>query len=170
MAGDGHLPAQTNNHEEDRAKIPKLPSFVDGKDELNAYPQRFERFSRNAKWKKTGWASKLSALLTGRALDVYSRLSEEATTDNDKMKLALMKRYDLTGNGYRGKFRVSAPEFDQSSGQLIVRLSTCLMRWVELSKTAKSFHGVRDLIDKEILLRWAWSENPIRRIRHLLLL
>ena len=33
---------------------------------------------RQLSGKKTGRASKLSALLSGRALDVYSRLSEEA--------------------------------------------------------------------------------------------
>ena len=58
---------------EDRAKAPKLPSFVDGKD--GCLP---ERFATPAKWEKAGWASKLSALLSGRALEVYSRLSEEA--------------------------------------------------------------------------------------------
>ena len=81
---------------EDRAKAPKLPSFVDGKDDLDAYLQRFERFAETAKWKKDGWASKLSALLSGRALEVYSRLSEDAAKDYDKVKIALMKRYDLT--------------------------------------------------------------------------
>ena len=40
---------------EDRAKAPKLPSFVDGKDDLNAYLQRFERFAETAKWKKKRW-------------------------------------------------------------------------------------------------------------------
>ena len=41
---------------EDRAKAPKLPSFVDGKDDLDAYLQRFERFAETAKWNKIGWA------------------------------------------------------------------------------------------------------------------
>ena len=69
---------------EDRAKAPKLPSFVDGKDDLDAYLHRFERFAEIAKWKKDGWAFKLSALLSGRALEVYSRLSEEAAKDYEK--------------------------------------------------------------------------------------
>ena len=55
------------------------------------HPQRFERFATTAKWEKTGRASKLSALLSGRALEVYSRLSEEAAQDYDRVKLALMK-------------------------------------------------------------------------------
>ena len=68
---------------EDRAKTPKLRSSVDGKDDLDAYLQGFERFAVTAKWERTGWASKLSALLSGRALEVYSRLSEEAAQDYD---------------------------------------------------------------------------------------
>ena len=42
-----------------------------------------------------------STLLSGRALDVYFRLSEEAASDYHKMNIALMKRYDLTEDGYR---------------------------------------------------------------------
>ena len=134
---------------EDRAKAPKLPSFVDGKDDLDAYLQRFERFATTAKWEKTGWASKLSALLSGRALEVYSRLSEEAAQDYDGVKLALMKRYDLTEDGYRRKFRASKPELDESPEQFIVRLDRYLLRWLELSNTERSFEGLKDLIVKE---------------------
>ena len=111
---------------DDRAKAPKLPAFVDGKDDLDAYLQRFERFADTAKWHRTGWASKLSALLSGRALEVYSRLSEEAARDYGKVKIALMKRYDLTEDGYRRKFRASKPEVDESPDQFIVRLDRYL--------------------------------------------
>ena len=124
---------------EDRAKAPKLPSFVDGKDDLDAYLQRFERFATTAKWEKTGWASKLSALLSGRALEVYSRLSEEATQDYDRVKLALTTRYDLIEGGYRRKFRASKPEVDESPEQFIVRLERYLLRLLELSNTKRSF-------------------------------
>ena len=134
---------------EDRAKAPKLPSFVDGKDDLDAYLQRFERFAETAKWKKDGWASKLSALLSGRALEVYSRLSEDAAKDYDRVKIALMKRYDLTEDGYRRKFRASKPEVDESPKQFIVRLDRYLLRWLELSNTAQTFDGLKDLIVKE---------------------
>ena len=122
---------------------------MDGKDDLDAYLQRFERFATTAKWEKTGWASKLSALLSGRALEVYSRLSEEAAQDYDRVKLALMKRYDLTEDGYRRKFRASKPEVDESPEQFIVRLDRYLLRWLELSNTERSFEGLKDLIVKE---------------------
>ena len=103
----------------DRAKAPRLPAFIDGKDDLDAYLQRFERFAATAKWEKTGWASKLTVLLSGRALEVYSRLSEEAAQDYDRVKLALMKRYDLTEDGNCRKFGASKPEVDESPEQFI---------------------------------------------------
>ena len=71
--GQGNLDDRPRDRE-DRAKAPKLPSFVDGKDDLDVYLQRFERFAEIARWKKDGWASKLSVLLSGRGLEVYSRL------------------------------------------------------------------------------------------------
>ena len=35
-----------------RSKAPKLPSFVDGKDDLDAYLQRFERFADKTNWNR----------------------------------------------------------------------------------------------------------------------
>ena len=116
---------------------------------MDAYRQRFETIATTAKWEKAGWATKLSALLSGRALDAYSRLSEEAALDYGKMKTALMRSYDLTEDGYRRKFRILTPETDESPDQFIVRLSTYLIRWLELSKTEKTFEGLKDLIVKE---------------------
>ena len=160
--GQGRDVAERAELREDRAKAPKLPSFVDGKDDLDAYRQRFERFATTAKWEKTGWASKLSALLSGRALEVYSRLSEEAAQDYDRVKLALMKRYDLTEDGYRRKFRASKPEVDESPEQFIVRLDRYLLRWLELSNTERSFEGLKDLIVKEQFIDSCPKELAIR--------
>jgi len=122
---------------------------VDGKDNSDAYLQRFDRFADTAKWHKTGWASKLSALLSGRALVVYSSLSEEAARDCDRVNIALMKRYDLTEDSYRRKFRASKPEVDESPDQFIVRLDRYLLWWLELSDTEQTLEGVKDLIGKE---------------------
>ena len=62
-------------------KLPKIAPFQDGKDELDSYLLRFERFARANRWEDERWAGTLSALLSGKALDVYSRLSEEAAVD-----------------------------------------------------------------------------------------
>ena len=53
-----------------QAKLPKLPPFNDGKDELDANLKCFERFAMSMKWPKEDSATSLSALLTGRALEM----------------------------------------------------------------------------------------------------
>ena len=65
-------------------KSPKLPSFIDEKDELDSYLLHFERYAE-----KDTWAIKLSALLTGRAMDVYTRMSDTDANDYDKLKKTL---------------------------------------------------------------------------------
>ena len=86
-------------------KSPKLPQFVDGTDSIDSYLERFERHARANAWPESRWATCLSALLTGRALDVYSRLPEEECANYENLKTALFHRYNLNEEGYRKKFR-----------------------------------------------------------------
>ena len=86
------------------AKSPTLPPFIDEKDELDSYLLRFERYAENASWEKDTWAIKLSALLTGRAMDIYTRMSDVDASDYDKLKKALLTRYNYTEDGYRKRF------------------------------------------------------------------
>ena len=48
--------------------IPKLPSFDEKCDDLDAYLYRFEGYATMQGWPKERWASNLSALLKGNAL------------------------------------------------------------------------------------------------------
>ena len=61
------------------------------------------------------WAAYLSALLKGRALDAYDRLSNEDAADYDKLKNALLKNFDMTERGFRKKFSYSRPESSETS-------------------------------------------------------
>ncbi|GFO24851.1 hypothetical protein PoB_005135600 [Plakobranchus ocellatus] len=58
-------------------KDPKLPNFQDGRDDLDVGLTRFERFAESNGWSREKWLSSLCALLTGRALDYYGRLSAD---------------------------------------------------------------------------------------------
>ena len=114
------------NAPQNNSKAPKLPAFVDGKDMIDSYLQRFERFARSNGWEESQWAISLSALLTGQALDVYSRLSDEEANDYKKLKNGLLKRYNLTETGYRQKFRTCKPEPNETPEQFIFRLQVYL--------------------------------------------
>lgn len=54
------------------AKLPKLPFFDDSHDEMDSYLLRFETYAEAQRWDRSDWAINLSALLKGKALDVYA--------------------------------------------------------------------------------------------------
>ena len=135
-----------------KAKLPKLPSFYDVKDNMNAYLKRFERFAKNAKWPAEEWATNLSTLLQGKALEVYSCLSTEEANDYEKLRDALLKLYQLTEEGFSQKFKNSKQEIGETAGQFVIRLSNYLARWMELVKVKTTFEGLRDLIVREQFL------------------
>ena len=132
-----------------RANGPKLPTFVDGKDDLDSYLKRFERFAMSNGWERHEWATALSALITGKALDVYSRLPDDTALDYDKVKEALLIRYQLTEEGFKKRYRESDPEEGETPDQFYARIDGYLDRWVELSGTEKSYQGLKELINKE---------------------
>ena len=132
------------------AKSPKLPSFIDEKDELDSYLLHFERYAENASWEKDTWAIKLSALLTGRAMDVYTRMSDADASDYGKLKKALLTRYNYTEDGYRKRFREATPETEETPDQFVIRLKNYLAKWLELSGSSPdNFDALVDLIVKE---------------------
>ena len=141
------------------SKSPKLPSFIDEKDELDSYLLRFERYAENASWEKDTWAIKLSALLTGRAMDVYTRMSDADASDYDKLKKALLTRYNYTEDGYRRRFREATPETEETPDQLVIRLKNYLAKWLELSGSSPAnFDALVYLIVKEQFIN-ACSED-----------
>jgi len=69
-----------------KAKLPTLPFFDENKDKMDTYLYRFEIFAKSSGWPNTQWATYLSALLKGRALEVYCRLSIDDISNYDVLK------------------------------------------------------------------------------------
>ena len=132
-----------------KARVPKLPHFDDTRDDLDAYLQRFERYAKNQFWDTNEWATNLSALLKGKALDVYSRLDAEDSNDYAKLKDALLRRFHLNEHGFRQKFRSAKPERDESAPQFAVRLDNLITRWVDMAKISKDYDSLKDLCLRE---------------------
>ena len=110
--------------ESSKFKMPKLPAFVDRKDDLDSWLLRFERFATTSGWRKESWCTSLSALLTGRALEVFCRLSEIEATDYDRVKEVLQKIYNLTEDYYKQRFHTCSQEEVKNPSMFIVRLKT----------------------------------------------
>ena len=80
-------------------KSAKLPHFDDSKDSIDAYLTRFEKYNEVMGSDRNNWAIYLAALLKGKALEVYSRLSSAESNDYEALKSALLRRYQLTEEG-----------------------------------------------------------------------
>ena len=134
------------------ARDPKLPYFEESKDKMDSYLSRFEKYATANKWDKNVWAAYLSALLKGRALDVYDRLSTEDAADYDKLNDALLKNFDMTERGFRKKFRYSRPERSETFIQFSSRLCSYLNKWLTMAKVEKSFEAVCDFMARDQFL------------------
>ena len=130
-------------------KGPKMPYFDDRTDDMDAFLHRFEIYAASQNWKKEQWAVYLSALLKGKALEVYSRMPVAEAQDYDKLKDALLKRFNLTEEGFKLKFKTAKPEIGEAPAQYIARLESYLTRWIDLANVDKSFEGLTDLMVKE---------------------
>lgn len=130
-------------------KVPKMPYFDEDKDFMDSYLNRFERFAQAQGWRTADLTLYLSALLKGRALDVYSRLPPDQAADYETLKSALLKRYQLTADGFKYRFHSAKPEQGEIPAQFITRLDSYLTRWMELAEAEKTYDGLKTLIVKE---------------------
>ncbi|XP_062602905.1 E3 ubiquitin-protein ligase BRE1A-like [Saccostrea cucullata] len=117
-------------------KGPKLPAFDDSKDNIDAYIQRFEIYATSQKWRRDNWGAHLSALLKGKALDVFSRLPPESALDFDELKKALLKRFDMTEDGFRKKFRSSCVR-----SRIILTLTSNVLRFMRHHRNGVGITG-----------------------------
>jgi len=130
-------------------KAPKMPYFDEERDFMDSYLGRFERFATCQRWNRADWALYLSALLKGRALDVYSILPAEQANNYDQLKAALLKRYQLSADGFKRRFRSAKPESGETPTQFLTRIGNYLQRWIELANAEKSFDGLKTLMIQE---------------------
>ena len=143
--------ALTQPRETIKAKTPKIPAFNEGKDEMDSYLLRFERYATAQKWEPDTWATGLSGLLQGKALDVHALMPKEDSLNYDKLKVALLKRYELTEEGFKRKYKKCRQENGETFQQFTTRMKSYFTRWIDMASIEKSYEGLQDLILREQL-------------------
>ncbi|XP_070206241.1 uncharacterized protein [Littorina saxatilis] len=130
--------------EEKTIKGVKIPTLED-KDNIEEYLDQFERIAGTQGWKKETWIARLLPQLRGTARSLYFTLPTEEAGNYDQFRDALMKRFNLTAEGYRKKFRESRKEQSETFAQFVVRIKSYFKKWVCLCK--KNFEKGEDLQD-----------------------
>ena len=113
---------------------------------MDSYLLRFERYATAQKWKKEDWATSLSALLKGKALDVYALMPVEEALNYDMLKAALLKRYELTEEGFKRRYKKCRSDSGETFQQFTSRMKSYFTRWIEMSGINKTYDGLADLI------------------------
>lgn len=92
------------------------------------------------------WATNLSALLSGKALNVYARFLVGDALNYDELKTALLKRFELTEEGFKKRYRTCRSDKEEAYSQFFVFLQSYLQPWVYMSKIEKTYNGFFDLM------------------------
>ena len=152
------IEAETTSHpwgpkeKSSNPRSPKLPYFDEYTDKMDSYLTRFESYALSNKWDPSMWASYLSALLKGRALEVFVRLSRDDQSDYGQIKEALLTNFDLTERSFRKKFRDCRPEKAETFRQFSGRLASYLDKWLGLAKVEKTYEAVCDFLARDQFL------------------
>ena len=86
------IEAETTSHpwgpkeKSSNPRSPQLPYFDEHTDKKDSYLTRFESYALSNKWDPSMWASYLSALFKGRALEVFVRLSRDDQSDYGQLR------------------------------------------------------------------------------------
>ena len=119
-------------------KTPKIPAFDENIDEMDSYLLRFERYATAQRWKRDQWAINLSALFKDKALDVYALMPIEQALDYDILKAALLKRYELTEEGFKRTYKKCRPDSSEIFQQFTSRLKSYFTRLVDMARIEKN--------------------------------
>ncbi len=100
-------------------KEPHLQQLSD-LDDIEHYLTTFERIAVACRWPMTDWAVRLVPLLTGKARSAYVHMDMTESLDYEKVKAAILDKYDINSESYRLQFRSSDVGRDETPKELYV--------------------------------------------------
>ena len=126
----------------------KLTRLADN-DDIEAYLTTFERVMLAHEVCKDRWPYQLAPQLTGKAQQAYAALPPDEAKTCEAIKEAILRRYDITAETYRQRFRNLRPKEGETPQELVTRLKDLGSRWTSDSKTREE---LLDLMVKEQFL------------------
>ena len=136
-----------------RHKLPPLPCFDETKEEIDHFLNRFEKYFNAADYNPEAKAIVLCSYLKGTALAVFNRLPTEDSNNYEKLKAALLLRYDVTAEKCREDFRRIRIADNESYREFKARLADKLTKWLSQDNKKATYDDLFDLIIKDQLMR-----------------
>ena len=136
------VPVRDNFRVVDAARL--IPRF-DASD-LENYLHSFERICTINAWPKEHWSAILQTQLSGKALKVFSELSERECASYDVLKKALLVAYELCPEVYRKRFRSFVKVNTDTYADFAFKLNNVFKRWLEGTKAYNDIEKLRQTL------------------------
>ena len=134
-------------------------SKLSEEDDIEAYLTTFERMMAGYSIEKRKWSYRLAPNLTGRAQQAFAALPSADAGDYDKLRAAILARYNVNQETYRQRFRSSKRRSEESHEELVIRLTDLYNKW---TKDCRTMPEIREVIVMEQFLN---SLTPEIRLR-----
>ena len=128
---------------------------------MDTFIERFKRFAESQGWNRDERAVPLSPLLTGKGLQVFTSMPSDEALQYDVLKKALLKRYEMTEEGFRNKFRHTKPEQGETAHQFVASLQRYFNRWVDMSGCVKEYKELANLLIREQFVNTCSAEMAL---------
>ena len=120
-------PVVTRGSNEAEVKLQRLTNT----DDMEAYLITFERLMSVYEVPQNRWAYRLAPQLTGRAQQAYVAMSTEEAGNYALVKASILRRYDISEETYRQRFRNAVPNDNETYRELAVRTMDLLQKWMK---------------------------------------
>ena len=103
-----------------------MTKFSESTDNIEAYLTTFERLMTAHYVDTARWAYMLAPQLTGKAQQAFAAMPSTSSGSYDQVKTAILRRFDISEETYRQRFRGASCKEGKSYRELAVRLSDLL--------------------------------------------
>uniref|UniRef100_A0A803JW56 SCAN box domain-containing protein n=1 Tax=Xenopus tropicalis TaxID=8364 RepID=A0A803JW56_XENTR len=100
-------------------------------DDIEAYLTTFERIAHACKWPKEQWVIRLAPYLTGQAQMAYSNMKIHESGQYDLVKEAILRRYNISEETYRQRFRQLKYSAADSPREVFTHLTDLYKKWMK---------------------------------------
>ena len=100
--------------------------------------------------RKDRWSFRLAPQLVGKTQQAYAIIIVADAEDYEKMKTAILRRYDITEESYCRRFRSSRLKTGESVAELLARLDDLATKWM---KSCTTRDELKDLVILEQLIQ-----------------
>ncbi|CAN7951514.1 unnamed protein product, partial [Ixodes pacificus] len=125
-------------------------------EDIGLFLVNFERACERASFARESWPHRLLTLLPCEAADVVARLSREDSEDYTKVKSGLLKKYRLSADAFRKRFREVKKKTSESYPEFAYSLKSNLEEWLKGSEV----FGDHDKVVECVCLEQFFSTLP----------